>query len=349
VNELRERVKRFVDRSKSTTVWHVDPQLPDPVVIGKAADVLRAGDLVAFPTETVYGLGANGLDANAVARIYAAKGRPGRNPIILHVASTTDAQTLVKSWPPSAQSLAGRFWPGPLTLVLPRLERVPDIVTAGGPTVAVRWPTHPIAQALIAALGGPIAAPSANRSGELSPTCAEHVLNDLDGRIDLLLDGGPTAAGIESTVIDLSGPVPRLLRPGPIPPVELESIIGPLIRNTRLLDQSALPSPGMLERHYAPRTPLESFAGYAKMVDRSIELWREGKRIAMMFFGNEATDTDQIIRVPMPGSPADYAAQLYRVLHDLDRLGLDRILVQMPPASDDWLAVRDRLQRATMR
>lgn len=330
-----------------TKVWFVDPDLPDREVIEQAAEFLRAGGLVAFPTETVYGLGANGLDPTAVARIYEAKGRPARNPVILHVASIADAESLVANWPPAARLLAERYWPGPLTLVLPRSDRVPDIVTAGGPTVAIRHPAHPVAQALIRAAGLPIAAPSANRSGELSPTCAEHVLRGLDGRIDFLLDGGPTSAGIESTVIDLSGPVPRLLRPGPIPPSEIESIIGVLTRVDAIADDTALPSPGMLDRHYAPRTPLERFETFPAMADRSVELGRDGKRIAMVFFGNTAVDATAIVRVPMPETPGEYGTRLYGVLHDLDQLGLDRILIQMPPATDEWLAVRDRLRRAS--
>jgi L-threonylcarbamoyladenylate synthase len=330
-----------------TKVWQINANLPDRLLIDQAAEVLRAGGLVAFPTETVYGLGANGLDPTAVARIYEAKGRPARNPIILHVASINDARSLVANWPPGAQLLAERYWPGVLTLVLPRSNRVPDIVTAGGPTVAIRIPAHPVAQALIRAASLPIAAPSANRSGELSPTCAEHVLRGLDGRIDVLLDGGPTSAGIESTVIELSGPLPRLLRPGPIPPSEIESIIGPLIPMDATANGEALPSPGMLDRHYAPRTPLESFETYLAMADRSVELWREGKRIAMVFFGNAGANSAAIVRVPMPETVVEYAAKLYGVLHDLDQLKLDRILIQMPPATDEWLAVRDRLRRAS--
>ena len=331
-----------------TIVWKVDPQNPEPTLIARAAEILRAGGLVAFPTETVYGLGSNGLDPDAVARIYAAKGRPARNPIILHVASTSDTLPLVSIWTPAAQVLADRFWPGPLTIVLPRSERVPQIVVAGGPTVAIRCPTHPIALALIRAAGVPIAAPSANRSGELSPTLAEHVLSSLNGRIDALIDGGPTTAGIESSVVDLSGSQPRLLRPGPIPPQEIEAIVGPLIRDAIYVAEGSLPSPGMLERHYAPRTPMESFTHYKQMIERSIELGREGKKIAMIYYGDEAQDTQSIVRVAMPNDPTAYATKLYGVLHDLDLMGLDRILFQMPPETDEWLAVRDRLRRASV-
>lgn len=328
-----------------TDVYQIKSDSPDPQVIAKAADTIRAGGLVAFPTETVYGLGANGLDPDAVARIFAAKGRPSRNPIILHVASIEEAIPLVKSWPANAQLLAERFWPGPLTLVLPRSERVPDIVTAGGPTVAIRSPRHSVAQALIRAARVPLAAPSANRSGEISPTCAEHVLRGLEARIDLVLDGGPTTAGIESTVIDLSGAVSRLLRPGPISPAVIEELIGPITR-IAATTETILPSPGMLDRHYAPRTALECFETYAEMAERSIEYWQKGLRIAMVFFGEDAADSERIVRVAMPPQPAAYAALLYAVLHDLDRRNLDCILVQMPPATEEWMAVRDRLRRA---
>ncbi len=334
----------------ATRVIQVDLLDTDPTVVEFAARTLRSGGLVAFPTETVYGLGANGLDPAAVARIYEAKGRPARNPIILHVASIAEAIPLVANWPPTAQRLAERFWPGPLTIVLERSAKVPDIVTAGGPTVAIRCPNHPIALALIREAGVPLAAPSANRSGELSPTCAEHVLRGLDGRIDLILDGGPTAAGIESTVIDLTHTSPRLLRPGPLPPDEIERIIGPLIRKPDVMDvmkESALPSPGMLDRHYAPRTPLECFMDYPHMIERSIEMCREGKRIAMILFGDQAESTDSIVRVVMPNDPEAYAARLYAVLHELDQKGLDQILAQLPPETDEWLAVRDRLKRAS--
>ena len=192
--------------------------------------MLRGGGLAAFPTETVYGLGANALDAAAVARIFAAKGRPANNPLIVHLADAAQVREIAADWPESASRLAERFWPGPLTLVLPRRDIVPDIVTARGPTVAVRVPAHPVAQALLRAAALPLAAPSANRSTELSPTRAEHVLRGLEGRIDLLLDGGPTAGGIESTVLDVTIMPPRLLRPGLIGVAQLEAVIGPLMR-----------------------------------------------------------------------------------------------------------------------
>src|SRR5262249_19767115 len=240
-----------------TEVLPVDPRHPDPAVIERAAELLRRGEVVAFPTETVYGLGANALDEAAVRRVFEAKGRPANNPLIVHVTHAEQAVGLTGDWPEAAAKLAARFWPGPLTLVLPRSPRVPDVVTAGGPTVAVRMPAHPVAFGLIRAAGVPLAAPSANRSGELSPTRAEHVLVSLGGRIPLILDGGPTTGGIESTVVDVTGTPVRLLRPGLVSVADLERIVGPLAVPSPLdTSETALPSPGMLSRHYAPRTPV---------------------------------------------------------------------------------------------
>ena len=209
-----------------TLVLKVNSVKPEPDVIRQAAEVIRAGGLVAFPTETVYGLGANGLGASAVARIFEAKGRPATNPVILHVSDASEVLNVAANWPETAGKLAAHFWPGPLTLVVPKTDRVPAIVTAGGPTVAVRCPNNPVALALIRTAGVPIAAPSANRSTELSPTRAEHVLKSLNGRIDMLLDGGACSGGLESTVVDVTGEVPHLLRPGLITVPMLESVCG---------------------------------------------------------------------------------------------------------------------------
>ncbi|HEY0970121.1 MAG TPA: L-threonylcarbamoyladenylate synthase, partial [Gemmatimonadales bacterium] len=206
----------------------VDPVSPGPQVLAHAASVLRRGGLVAFPTETVYGLGANALDSDAVARIYAAKGRPSFNPLIVHVADATAARTLATAWPEAAERLAAAFWPGPLTMVLPKQPRVTDLVTAGLPSVALRVPAHPVALALLRAAGIPIAAPSANRYTELSPTSAAHVERGLGDRVELILDAGPTRVGIESTVVDLTGERPVMLRPGIISADALAAVVGPL-------------------------------------------------------------------------------------------------------------------------
>ncbi|HMF19354.1 MAG TPA: L-threonylcarbamoyladenylate synthase, partial [Gemmataceae bacterium] len=234
-----------------TQVLLVDSDHPDSDAIARAAEILRNGGLVAFPTETVYGLGANALDPAAVARIFQAKGRPPQNPLIVHVAKLETTANLAADWPEKATELAERFWPGPLTLVVRKRACVPDAVTAGGDTVALRVPSHPVALALLKAANIPIAAPSANRSTLLSPTRAEHVLHGLEGRIDLLLDAGPTPGGLESTVLDVTTNPPRLLRPGLISPAELGAVIGPIIQKESPNPGDTLRSPGMLGRHYA--------------------------------------------------------------------------------------------------
>ncbi|HVS36018.1 MAG TPA: L-threonylcarbamoyladenylate synthase [Gemmataceae bacterium] len=330
-----------------TAVIAVDARAPEPAAIARAAAVLRGGGLVAFPTETVYGLGALALDAGAVQRIFAAKGRPANNPIIVHIADIAEVTKVAAVWPEPAERLARRFWPGPLTLVVPRGAAVPDATTAGGPTVAVRVPAHPVALALLRATGAPIAAPSANRSTELSPTRAEHVLRGLAGRIDLVLDGGATTGGVESTVLDVTTSPPRLLRPGLIGPAELEAAIGPIARPTAVKIETVLPSPGMLPRHYAPRTPLECTPNGR---DRVEELLCKGARVGWMTFSGapEEAPLGSVVQ-QMPMDPAAYAAQLYAALHSLDDAGLDRIIVDRPPETDAWLAVQDRLRRAAHR
>jgi L-threonylcarbamoyladenylate synthase len=334
-----------------TVVIPVDPAASSADALAEAARVLRRGGLVAFPTETVYGLGANALDTAAVARIFAAKGRPVNNPLIVHVADASQVSQIATDWPEPAARLAERFWPGPLTLVLPKRDTVPDVVTAKGPTVAVRVPAHPVAQALLDAVALPIAAPSANRSTELSPTRAEHVLRGLDGRIEMLLDGGPTSGGIESTVLDLTATPPRLLRPGPIGVAELEAEIG-MLTHVRSLpvaaqhDLQPLRSPGMMPRHYAPRTPLECIEA-GREPERLAQILSEQRRVGWVAFANPGSAPPDVLVRVLPPRPASYAAQLYAVLHELDAAGLDCILVTLPPDSDEWLAVRDRLRRAS--
>jgi L-threonylcarbamoyladenylate synthase len=316
---------------------------PDADAIARAAQVLQAGGLVAFPTETVYGLGANALDPAAVAKIFAAKGRPAGNPIIVHIAELDDAKKLVLAWPAIAQRLAERFWPGPLTLVLPKQAHVPDLVTAGGPTVALRMPAHPVALALLRACKLPLAAPSANRSTELSPTRPEHVLAGLADRIDLLLDAGPTTGGLESTVLDLTTDPPRLLRPGLVTAAELEALLGPI---DRAASSGAEPmrSPGQMRRHYAPKTPLEVTANSRQRVE---ELCAQGLRVGWLTYRQEGEVS--ALRIVLPNDASGYSAQLYAALHRLDDAGLDRIVVEAPPVGDDWLAVHDRLRRAAIR
>lgn len=343
----------------------------DEAAISTAARILRAGGLVAFPTETVYGLGANALDADAVARIFAVKGRPRTSPLIVHVASIEMAQSLVEIWPETAARLAKKFWPGPLTLVLekshagtapspawdghscpssigrtlcPPAEQseaaasqttIPAIVTAGLSTVGLRMPAHPIAQALIRAAHIPVAAPSANRFTHLSPTTADHVRASLGSDVDYILDGGPCHVGIESTVLSLAGPEPVLLRPGGISRPEIEAIIGP-ISTAAETPSGAHPSPGMHARHYSPRTAL--------LLVRNGEVPAHGNGIYLQY-QHRPTRAD-IALIEMPLAAADYAAALYDTLHRADRAGRDWIAVDEPPETPEWEAIRDRLRRA---
>ncbi|MDZ4818416.1 MAG: L-threonylcarbamoyladenylate synthase [Planctomycetota bacterium] len=337
-----------------TEVVAVDPLHIDPAAIQRAADVLCAGRLVAFPTETVYGLGANALDPAAVQGIYAAKGRPATNPMIVHVASIAAAKTLVREWPDVANELAARFWPGPLTLILRKASCVPDIVTGGGDTVAIRIPSHPVALALLQACELPLAAPSANVSNAVSPTTAAHVLRTLDGKVELILDGGPTTAGVESTVLDLTSATPRVLRPGPILPSELAAILGPIdsVQQPDLSPEQPLRSPGMTAIHYAPRAAVECYATGA--AQRVLQLAEQGSSIGWLrWVPTDTTGSDRpavaelhVSIINMPHTPRDYAAQLFATLHTLDDTGVSAIIVDLPPADEAWQAVHDRLRRA---
>jgi L-threonylcarbamoyladenylate synthase len=292
--------------------------------VRRAAALIREGGLVAFPTETVYGLGANALDARAVARVFEVKGRPSTSPLIVHVDSREMARGLARRWPERAEKLACRYWPGPLTLVVEKDARIPDIVTAGLPTVGLRMPAHPAALALLREAGVPVAAPSANRFTELSPTTAEHVRTSLGGAVDFILDGGATAVGIESTVLSLVGE-PVLLRPGVIPLPEIEALIGP-VRPAAHPGAGSHASPGMHARHYRPRTRLLLLgSGEAPPAGRGARL-RLG--------------------IEMPGDPLGYAASLYESLHRLDEQGLDWVAVEPPPDTAEWAGVLDRLRRA---
>jgi len=300
----------------------------DTASLQRAAALIRGGGLVAFPTETVYGLGANAFDAAAVARIFSVKGRPRQSPLIVHVDSIDMARALVREWPDAADRLARRYWPGPLTLVLPKQPSIPDIVTAGLPTVGLRVPSHPLALALIRAAGVPIAAPSANPFSELSPTTAEHVRRSLGDAVDLVLDGGPATVGIESTVLSLADAEPVLLRPGVIPMPEIEALIGP-VRVAEGGGTGAQASPGMRPQHYRPRTPLVLLAAGDSPPPGRGEWLRLGRE--------------------MPAEPAAYAAMLYAALHRLDTQGLDWIAVERPPATPEWAGILDRLTRAESR
>lgn len=345
----RGRRRARASAARTTRVLPVHPRRPAAEPIAEAAAILRAGGLVAFPTETVYGLGASALDAAAVQRIYAAKGRPAHNPVIVHVADAAAARKLVTRWPAAAAQLARRFWPGPLTLVLPRRELVPDAVTAGGDTVGIRVPAHPVALALMRAAGVPIAAPSANRANRVSPTRGEHVLRELGGRIDLLLDGGATLRGLESTVVDLTVWPPRILRPGPITTAALRRVIGAVEPGGGGPRPRVLRAPGNLPRHYAPRVPLEC----SQDARGRVAALARRQRVGCLIFGGAgsaaAAAGERLVQVRMPRSPAAYARRLYAALHELEAAGVARIVVEWPPEGPAWVAIRDRLSRAMRR
>jgi len=327
----------------------VDPQAPDPAAVARAAALLRAGELVAFPTETVYGLGAHALDPAAVRRIFEAKGRPSYNPLIVHVADADAARALVTAWPEAAARAAAHFWPGPLTLVLPKRPEVPDEVTAGLPSVALRVPAHPVALALLREARIPIAAPSANRFTALSPTRASHVERALGDRVALILDGGPTSVGIESTVVDLRGARPVLLRPGVLDEQALAAVLGPLVLPpTSAAPTDSRPSPGMLDRHYAPRATMllaepGDAAAMARVRDRVHEARARGARTGLIRHSALAIGADVVVE--LPAEPAGYARRLYAALHELDDAGCELVVVESVPDEPSWAGVRDRLRR----
>ena len=305
--------------------------------VRRAAQILRAGGLVAFPTETVYGLGADASSAQAVARLYAVKRRPADHPVIVHFGSAASAFTWAREVPAAARKLGERYWPGPLTLILKRSAQAKDFVTGGQDTVGLRVPSHAIAHELLEEFGGAIAAPSANRFGLVSPTTAAHVREDLGKDVDLVLEGGPSEVGIESTILDLSGAAPVLLRPGHLSKEQLEQVLG-----VEVLEKTeASPRhPGGLERHYAPRTPARMVPTYG--LDKAITELKA--RVAVLAFSRPDERVDYWLR--MPREPQAYAQRLYAALRELDTAGCERILVEAPPDSPEWTAVRDRLRRA---
>lgn len=309
-----------------------------PETIARAAELLRCGGVVAFPTETVYGLGARAFDPVAVARIFEIKQRPRFDPLIVHVNDWAMLESVVARIPPGARTVMERFWPGALTLVLEKTPRVPGIVTAGLPTVAVRMPSHPAVRTLLEALGEPLAAPSANPFGSLSPTRAEHVAQALGERVDLILDGGPSTLGVESTIIALD-PEPVLLRPGAVSVEQLEAVVGPLSTD---LQVKTVRSPGQLPVHYAPRTPLRIVepAGVA-LGDRASAGVLTLRECFDGYAAGRVLSTSGDLRVA--------AASLFEALHDLDALALKRIDAQPFPERDLGRAIMDRLRRAASR
>lgn len=308
--------------------------------IEKAAAILRAGGLVAFPTETVYGLGADASNPAAVKKIFAAKGRPADHPVIVHVAGTSDLKHWAAEVPRCAWLLAERFWPGPLTMVLKRAKRVSDLVTGGQDTIGLRVPSHPVAQQLLKAFGGGIAAPSANRFGRLSPTTAQHVREELGDAVDLVLDGGPCDVGIESTIVDLTRETPALLRPGRISAQQIaDALLAPL-------GESAAGRPrvsGSLESHYAPGLPLKIV--HPDEIDEYLRA-RAGSLVAVLSRRGRPRDSKATLWQVAPEMPDDYARLLYGTLRWLDMSGCRLIVVEALPALPEWTAIRDRLSRA---
>ena len=315
--------------------------------VQRAAELLRAGEVVALPTETVYGLAASALDARAVERIFQVKGRPMHNPIIVHVASVEMAKRCVAEWPALADRLAKAFWPGPLTLVLPRAETIPGVITGGGPTVGVRWPSHPFIQAVIRECGFPLAAPSANPANRLSPTTAEHVRKLLGDRIRLIVDGGPAQVGIESTVLDISVDPPRLLRPGMIHEQALLAVTGKL---TVGASESAevLRSPGLLRRHYSPKAKLVvwSWKDERELGVRSAECGVRSSKVHVVAHTVIPSGAGFGRISVIPHDATAFARAIYAELHQCDEAGAELIVVEAPPASPEWRAIADRLRRA---
>lgn len=313
-----------------------------------AARLLKEGRLVAFPTETVYGLGADATNSAAIKRIFAAKGRPSTNPLIVHIAGVSQARCYAAAWPEAAQKLADAFWPGPLTIVVPRTSAIVPEVSAGLDTVGLRCPRHPLALELLERFDGPVAAPSANRSNRVSPTTAQHVRDELGDRVDLILDGGPCEVGIESTVITLCEPVPAILRPGNVSLEQLRSVIGAVELRSQVLGiESAAASPGQQAVHYSPAAPCYRFAdwpsAYGFLSRHSTDL------VIVLSLEAHALPSPLHHLVSMPADPAAYARHLYSALRSADARHPTSILLQSPPPTASWHAIHDRLNRASRR
>ncbi|HEX3889683.1 MAG TPA: L-threonylcarbamoyladenylate synthase [Verrucomicrobiae bacterium] len=318
--------------------------------VQRAAELLRAGEVVALPTETVYGLAANALNEKAVAKIFQIKGRPSHNPIIVHVASNEMAKGCVKNWPELADKLSKSFWPGPLTIVLPSAKEIPETVTAGGETVGIRWPSHPFIQAVIRECDFPLAAPSANLSNSISPTNAEHVRKNLGGKISLIVDGGQSQVGIESTVLDLTVSPPRILRPGMIRAESLAAVCGQVQspKSKVQSQETALRSPGLLEKHYSPKAKL-LMLDWKSDADLKFQLVTRHLSPATCFViahtripsGENFADVSV-----MPHDAEAFARAIYAELHRCDAAGAELIVVETPPDLPEWSGIADRLRRA---
>lgn len=335
-----------------TQVMPTDTPERFAAAVARAAELLRAGQVVALPTETVYGLAANALDAQAVARIYAAKGRPSNNPIIVHVDGLAMARRCAAAWSEAAECLAAAFWPGPLTLVMPRAANIPEIVTAGGPTVGIRWPAHAFMQAVITACGFPLAAPSANPSNHISPTTAEHVRNNLSGRVPLIVDGGSSDVGIESTVVDITSGMARVLRPGMISEADIQAKLGGSAASVTVAPHTpkntTLRSPGMLKQHYSPKTRmvLRRWQDEAELRRMVTELGTTPEAVRVIAWEKAPAAPGWLGVQRLPADPKGCARALYALLHMADTPGTALIVVEEPPSGPAWKAVNDRLQRA---
>lgn len=348
----------------TTQIIQINSIQPESTIIQRAAELLRTGDVVVFPTETVYGLGADALQTAALERIFTAKGRPYSDPLIVHIADIGELATIATNIPPVAYQLAQAFWPGPLTLILPAHPRIPKMITAGLPTVAIRMPRHPVALALIRALTSPIAAPSANRFMHVSPTTAQHAMSDLHGRVPLILDGGPCTVGVESTILDLCSPVPTILRPGGISLEALRMIVpevqAPVKRTQESLQEpeaaTPLKSPGQLPIHYAPAVPAFLFAGPAATMQMAMlnEVRRrvaQGEQVGVLLADEDlAIFQDSGAHCYTLGStatPEQIAARLFSGLRTLEEAGIDVILCRDFAEHGLGLAIHDRLLKAT--
>ena len=340
-----------------TQIISIDPSCIDQEKLAQAADILKNGGTVAFPTETVYGLGANALDQGAVAKIFQAKGRPSDNPLIVHIADFDDIKPLVREIPAVAKKLAEQFWPGPLTLIFPKSDAVPAVITAGLDTVAIRMPSHGIARTLIALAGVPIAAPSANLSGKPSPTRAAHVIEDLMGRVDAIISGGECVVGLESTVLDISGEMPMILRPGGITLEELKQVLGEIALDPAVeekMDNHVVPrSPGMKYTHYAPKAEMMIVDGTMAAVIENIEKLRkekvqEGLRVGIMATEEtkESYGATDVLSMGSREAPETIGAKLFDTLRQFDEIGVDIILAEGINRKGVGHAVMNRMLKA---
>ena len=324
-----------------------DPRDPALAAVG---DILRRGGLAAIPTETVYGLAANALNDDAVRGIFRAKGRPADNPLIVHISAFSQWEPLVQGIPEQAKQLADAFWPGPLTIILPKSARISSVVSGGLSTVAVRMPSHPVARAIIDNAGVPLAAPSANTSGKPSPTTAQHVRDDMDGKIDCIVDAGPCSVGVESTVLSLAGETPRLLRPGGVTPEMLERVLGSIEIDNAVFHQLAAgqtaSSPGMKYKHYAPAAQVTILKGSFAQFQAYVDAHKTPDTLALCFDGEESQLSVPAIAFGKASDGKDQAANIFAALRDVDRRGAKQVFARFPQMDGVGLAVFNRLVRA---